>query len=160
MGPRKGMASALAALLAVGAMACSSDLDTDLWSFYRDQLTEGRALWSQHAGAAYTMRYEEYCSCGTDVGPVFIEVDATGAITAITDAVSGEAMPEAEWSDAWTVEGLFDRLDEAISQRVASYEARYDGTDGYPTSAAIDYEHATSGDEVNFRITQVTWPGG
>lgn len=158
MGPINVKASmAAVAVLAVGWLACSS-LDSDLWGYYRDQLAEGRALWSAHAGTAYTMRYEEYCSCGTAIGPVLIDVDADGAITAVTDMASGEAMPQEQWSDAWTVEGLFDLLEEAIRQEVARYEANFDPTDGFPTSGAIDYEHATAGDEINFRITELTWP--
>lgn len=157
MRPRTVKASVLAVLLATGTLACSS-LDSDLWGYYRDQLSHGRTLWSAHAGSAYTMRFEEYCSCGTAIGPVFIDVDADGAITGVTDVASGEAVPQAEWGDAWTVEGLFGLLDDAIRQEVARYEAHFDPTDGFPASGAIDYEHAVAGDEINFRITSVTWP--
>jgi hypothetical protein len=146
---RSLLAPALASVLALAAVPCLADQQSDL--------AAGRARWRAAAIAEYEYGYHKYCACHPDTPPETIVTVHDGKVTRVRHRPVGydrevEAPRGLEYY--WTIDGLFDLIAAAID-RQASVRAAYDETLGYPTEIHVDYDADLIGDEVDIDVTRL-----
>ena len=75
-----------------------------------------------------------------------------GAIVSVESVATGAPQDPAFY---YTVEGLFDLLEDSIDQSVASLSASYDSGLGYPTSGYIDRNQMIADEELGFQSSNL-----
>ncbi len=139
--------------LVLVSAACSSDAATDnagepngdgveqTTDPVRQQLAEARQIWAQTGVDTYTVSYAFNCFCPA------IDVDVTvadGQITAATKTTDGVAEATDE---GYTVEDMFDEIENALDAGAHSVEATYDSATGRPVSFFIDEDDGLADEE-------------
>jgi hypothetical protein len=100
-----------------------------------EQLRDARARWEAAAITDYTISYQPVCFCPQAL---------------LTGIVVNGVGDRQGWLD---VEMMFEQLETALSEGVASFSAEYDPTLGYPTDYYIDFDRMTADEE--FGVTSV-----
>ncbi len=95
-----------------------------------EELAAARALWDTVGIADYTLRYRITCFCPEVIRTVTV---TGGEITDVVD--EGDPFPGLP---TFTVEGLFDEIEQALLAGAASVTATYDEATGVPLSHFID----------------------
>lgn len=108
-----------------------------------DALADARQRWADHGGAPYAMRIERFCECA-EHQVRFVAVDDAGATVLAEDAYG-------EDQDAWTIESLFDEIDEA-TRTAAAVRVLFDAATGVPATLEIDPDETTADEELELGI--------
>jgi hypothetical protein len=119
---------ALTVILATALAGCSDDGTGP--GNNTSQYTNAKALWQAARPVRYSFVASRACECLPDAaGPVRIEVNGTSIVSVThihTDAIINPAL----W---FSVDGLFDLIDEELRTRPTLLDAEYDGSNGHPT---------------------------
>ena len=114
------------------------------------ELQFARHRWAQQHPASYSLTVANWCYClPASTGPVVVVVRA-GQVESRHYVSSGDPVPSAYAEHFPTVEGLFTRIDDALSRHPATLEVDYDPNLGYPTRIAIDFDLRMADDEVTY----------
>jgi hypothetical protein len=95
-----------------------------------------REVWRARGITDYYLRVAVGCFCPWPGNPAVLEV-RRGTLVALRDTAGKRAGPVREPWSLYTVEGLFDAVEQS-ARRVDVLEVRYDPTYGYPTSIRGD----------------------
>lgn len=107
-----------------------------------------RARWVASGIRDYRFEFRQQCECGPALADAAVVEVRGGAVTRVSYRDSGgEASSDARALFP-TVDGLFDRIEDAIQRNAASLTVSYDGALGYPTLISIDYDLQVIDDEV------------
>jgi hypothetical protein len=138
----------LGLIAAIGLPACegSSDSKTNQ-SSQQAPLNSNRALWRSWALLDYQFTYRMQCFCMSD--EVVITV-SNGLVTQAFRTRDGTFLSAQERTNLPTIEVLFDKVQEAINQRVYSLTVIYNAQRGYPESIQIDNIKNAIDDEVGY----------
>jgi len=117
------------------------------------QLQAARLKWERARPAAYTITVARWCECTQEMsGPVVVAV-RDGAIESRTYVASAAAVGPT-YADLFpSIDGLFERIDDAHRRRAASVEVTYDPEFGFPVTISIDYDRVMADDELTYRAT-------
>ena len=117
------------------------------------QLQAARLKWERARPAAYTITVARWCECTQEMsGPVVVTV-RDGAIESRTYVASAAAVGPT-YADLFpSIDGLFERIDDAHRRRAASVEVTYDPRFGFPVTISIDYDRVMADDELTYRAT-------
>lgn len=139
-----------ATLLAASLAACADPAGPGT-------LQSNRAKWEAAGPASYTYRLQRTCFCILeDVQPVRITVQS-GAVTAVTSATTGDALPPDEAAlFQITIDSLFNWVETAAGGAADAVTAEYDATLGYPRMVSIDYVKNAVDDEIAFSALLLT----
>jgi hypothetical protein len=94
-----------------------------------NEVRAARARWEAAAVTDYTISYQPVCFCPQ---------------TLLSGIVVNGVRDRRGWLD---VEMMFDQLETALRDGVASFSAEYDPTLGYPTDYYIDFDRMTADEE-------------
>lgn len=128
----------------------------------KERLNEAKQKWVQRNSTQYDFFLIRNCYCaysGSEVvlsvqGGVLAEVKDSGAAGQSRFTVAQSDYNPAENAIAnrfWTVEEAFNKIQEALDQRVELLEVTYDEESGFPTRIEIDYSKNTMRDELDLR---------
>lgn len=133
-------------VVAFGTLAaCSS-------SIQEQELAEAREQWSRQP-RSYELTWQQDCFCSIDmVRPIRIRV-VEGQITSATFVDDRVDVPESIRDTLVTVDGVFDRIEDAIDDGAAQIDVEYDATWGYPASLYIDYSRRTADEELAMQLS-------
>jgi hypothetical protein len=124
----------VAAALLAATSACDV-LSPDRWNERRDVLEYHRELWQSHAIGSYRfVHHEEGDTQRAAAGPVDVVV-GDGVITNVEPLTVTGVTPQTEWY--WTLDELFDFIDDAISRRPNQFQIVYHSVLGFPTFVNI-----------------------
>ena len=117
------------------------------------QLQAARLKWERARPAAYTITVARWCECTQEMsGPVVVTV-RDGAIESRTYVASAAAVGPT-YADLFpSIDGLFERIDDAHRRRAASVDVTYDPGFGFPVTISIDYNRIMADDELTYRAT-------
>lgn len=117
------------------------------------ELRAARALWVQRRPASYDITVARFCFCTSEgVGPAIVSV-RDGVVTSRTYVATGSAVGPT-YADLFpSIDGLFQKIDDARRRRAASLSVEYDRAFGFPTVIAIDYDRTMADDEITYRAT-------
>lgn len=110
------------------------------------ELEQNQERWAQHNISTYEYRLQRLCFCGF-VDPVDVTV-RDGIITAVVVVDSQEELEPSMFEQFYTVDGLFQVVQDALDGEAHSIVATYDPEFGYPVDIAIDYIEQAIDDEV------------
>ena len=147
----RAVVSIAAAALALGACDVTGpDVQTQLMR----QLRTHEALWAEEGAGTYSMRVELHCAC-TDPYDVELQV-VDGVVESGVHVFSGDALTAAELAEQLTLPDFFDLVEDALDRRVAGITVSYDQDVGYVQHLYIDYNGGTTGDDVEYFISDYT----
>ncbi len=137
--------------MAVSLVAsCSDPLGPE-----QEALDRNLARWRRLAPAHYSYRYHLQCFCGPALTRPMILVVRDGEVAGATYVETGEPVDQPVLLWLPTVEGLFERIREAIDQEAEVLVVEYDEEFGYPTLASVDISRMIADEEYSFTASQL-----
>ena len=131
------------------------DAPTYSISEVKSSLDAHRDIWRHtiSQGNSYTMKLERVCYClGTYRGPFNIHV-VNGAVDSATYE-DGTEVNDDILSGLLTVEGVMDRIQDALNRGYVEVNVRYDSM-GYPSEFSSDSSRLIADDEITYKISNV-----
>jgi len=113
-------------------------------------LTSACAMDDHGLGAAH-QRWT-LCFCPTEMTDAIRLTVAAGQITDAVYVDSQQAVAPVYRQNLLTIDGLFDKIQNALDRNAEQLDVTYDPVMGYPTSIAIDYRKQTSDDEISYTV--------
>lgn len=110
------------------------------------ELEQGQERWAQQNISTYTFRLQRICFCAL-VDPVNVTV-RDGDITTIVVADSQDELDPSMFAQFYTVDGLFQVVQDALDGDAHSVVVAYHSEFGYPVDVAIDYIEMAIDDEL------------
>ena len=114
-------------------------------------------MWEQTRSIDYTYEYNVLCECSDHFGQTVKVTVTNGEIESVVYTEDGELgmlrikagdPPVTAGSPRYhTIDGLFDVVQDAITDEAEQITASYDSEFGYPTNVAIDYHLNAIDDE-------------
>lgn len=118
-------------------------------------LASARARWGATGPATYTYHYRLSCFCPPQLLETARVSVSDGRVTSVHLLDSDVPAPPDSYDLYETIEGLFERLAVALASEPAVFEATYDGTLGYPTSARVDVSEQIADEEYSFTASDL-----
>lgn len=142
---------AVSALVLLGLLSVSSACSDPLGP-QEDALRVARARWAEAEIHGYRLDLQRLCFCGGDyTSVVTIEVLDDGIVSA-TYQESGEPFTDS-FSELYTVDDLFEEIEDAVRREAYSLEVDYDPILGYPTDIWIDYSANIADEERGYLVS-------
>lgn len=145
-----GPAAVLA--LALGAAGCSSTGPSDDLERERERLEQARAQWRAQGPLDYRYTFRRSCFCAPMVREPAVVTVRRGQIASVQSVADGAPLDPALY---YTIEGLFELLEDAIDQEADQLSASYDSGLGYPTSGYIDRNFMIADEELGFQASEL-----
>ncbi len=111
-------------------------------------LNEHIALWQRSNIASYQYIYRRLCFCPQEQDIVVIVV--SGQVSQAFRSPAGTFLTASELANVFTVEGLFNKVQDAINQRVSKLTVTYNSQLGFPESISIDPIQNLADDETTY----------
>jgi hypothetical protein len=140
------------AITAVLAFTACDVFSLDTLNDDRDRLNDARERWENEGFFSYEFVLDRDCFCSIAVRPARIVVQS-GIILSITAVDEEDPLAAEEESYYFSIEGLFDFIEDAIAQGAAGLDVRYDEESGYPASIYVNYVRGTSLDDVRYNVS-------
>ncbi|MFV1977387.1 MAG: DUF6174 domain-containing protein [Candidatus Scalindua sp.] len=109
-------------------------------------------LWKDSGILSYRYEYRKLCFCPPQENVVVIIEE--GLVSEAFYTPSGVFLTEAELERLFTMEGLFEVIQNAITSNVASLNVTYNVDYGYPERISIDVDEAIADEEVTHLVTE------
>ncbi|CAJ1967670.1 unnamed protein product [Cylindrotheca closterium] len=107
-------------------------------SKWQNELGAAKALWSKQNLSTYNYRFFRQCEC--------IEEANTEALVKVVDGnVAAIDLGSPTFGEAFTMDGLFTIIEDAINAKAFRVDVTYNREYGYPISVYIDYEEMVVG---------------
>ncbi len=123
------------------------------------ELDAARELWASEGQSDYTLYVKRDCFCALEPrDDVFVTVrdgDVESALANSGDENYDESVPRDEWYAWYTVAGMFDQIEDALST-AADVQASYDESYGFPRSVTVDYVLNAADDEISYEMRDYT----
>lgn len=137
--------AAAALLTATGCIVFVGPRDAD--GELRD-LVAAKARWNTSGVSDYDMVVRALCFCVYGGQEVRVTVRA-GRVTTATLVQGGQSLPTENY---YSVEGLFDLIENAVERNAKEIDATYDSARGYPRLFQIDYSEMIADEEYGHEI--------
>ena len=112
-----------------------------------------RLLWRSERPSAYDYTLRLSCFCGGEVTRAVVIVVRGDVVESRTYADDGALVP-AQFNGTFpTIDGMFDKIQDAIDRNSARVDVSYDPARGYPVSIALDGSTQIADDESSYTIT-------
>jgi hypothetical protein len=120
----------------------------------RQAYEKNLALWQSQAIPHYRFDLKVGCNCPWySMMPLAVEVK-NGEILSMVASNGGDITPYADtFRPHGTIEGLFDRVDSAISSGANKLAIQYDARYGFPNSIIIDQSRFMTDDGIGYYVT-------
>lgn len=139
------------ALLALLGLGCGTTGPSDPLEDERERLQQARAQWRSLGIADYRFTFQRSCFCAPSLRePALVNV-LRGDIVSVEDMAGAPQDPDLYY----TVEQLFEVIEDAIDQGAARLSVTYDPGLGYPTSAFIDRSEMIADEELGFEASRL-----
>lgn len=156
---RNVSAVALSALLFAG---CGSDefdprppaVGGPSYLAVQESLDEKRSDWDAAAMNSYDYHYRRSCFC-PEGGKTVVVTVAEGEVTEAFYLEGGVYLSDTELQWVYTIDGLFDEVQDAIDERVYELSVEYHETLGYPSRIAIDVDEMMVDEEITHFVSDL-----
>lgn len=119
------------------------------------QMANARARWEASGPEAYSYHYRLSCFCVPQLLETARVSVTDGQITSVHLLDSDAPAPPDTYDFYSTIDGLFDRLAEALATDPVVFEVTYDEALGYPTSAQVDISEQIADEEYSFTASNL-----
>lgn len=136
------------ALLVALTASCATNDDHGLGA--------ARARWAEQHLTTYKITSQTGCFCPFEmVDPIRLVVTAD-QVTAASYVADQRAVSDVILRNQLTVEGAFDKIQDALDRHAADLKVTFDPQRGYPTSIQIDYAKNAADDEWSLKLSDLT----
>ncbi len=104
------------------------------------RLDKQRAYWGQHGSDSYTLQYDVLCECSDNTDQPVTVIVTDGQVMSGTH------------EEAYTIDVLFDRIHQAISEQADDLTVVYNREFGYPAYIEIDLYILSVDDEYEITV--------
>lgn len=139
---------ALVALLGMFLLGC--DKDDSKRNERQVALDNNTALWNDSGITSYQYTYRRLCFCLPQEDIVVVVVSA--AVTEAYYTPSGTVLANEDLESLFTIEELFDLIQEAIDSKVARLDVVYNKDYGYPEDIYIDWDEHMADEEIRYVV--------
>ena len=137
-------------ILAVVLAGCSAVASAS------SELEQNRALWEQQDSQNYSFELFILCFCPYGGQMPLSIVVSDGEVVSLATADGSDPGPSLEYfSQADTIEELFDIIETAQSGAADEVKVQYDPDYGYPVSIDIDYIEEAIDDEISYQVANL-----
>ncbi len=138
-------------LLAASSLVCANEVVT------AHRTLKARENWELAHPENYSFMLERNCYCA---GPRRVRVQVRqGRVVRVEDLESGERYTDEKTLRRYpTIEQLLTLIDEAMKKKPDSLTIVYDRRLGYPSRIYIDYSYRIADEEIDYRISNLTFP--
>ena len=147
---RTGQIKYVVIFLVLCMVGCRHVDDTPEQNTQQLELNKNRTLWSEAAISNYQYTYRRSCFCPPQ-DDVVVLVTA-GMVSEAFYTPSGTYLADDELTYIYTIEELFDTIQEAINTRVAYLQTTYNSELGYPEDIFIDRSSQIADEEMGYHI--------
>lgn len=138
------------AMLAGMAAACSDPV-----SGQQRELDSNRDLWRGENITEYTYTLQITCFCPPEITqPVVVRV-SQDSILSVVGAASGQPVEGSLIANFYTVDDLFEVVQDAIDREAHQLSVTYDADLHYPISIVIDYDERAVDEELALTASQL-----
>lgn len=136
-----------AALAAVSILSCIGDPDAPGFNAHRAQ-------WDQNEPALYAYTVRHVCFCYGKGAPVHVVASRESVLTAKMEGydslgiLAGAPSPQ-----SYSIDSLFNEVDEKLRYRHDSRRVSFDSAYGFPASVYIDFEKQAADEEYGLEIS-------
>ncbi len=120
----------------------------------QNELATNRQQWEAVGLIDYRFTFERSCFCPPEFSPRVTITVKNRAVESVRDAESGEVLPDPPYS--YTVDDLFDIIQEAIDEAAVEVRAEYNAELGYPVDVYIDTYATVIDEEYSMKIRDFT----
>jgi Family of unknown function (DUF6174) len=157
-GAGRGRGRALLALVEIGLVlgACAESTsptspDSDDRQATVAAFGQARDVWRRKGPRSYRYVFQQICFCAPPVtDPVVITVQ-NGLVTRVAKEATGAPVDEADLSRYLSIDGLFQRIQDAIDAHADEIRVSYDPALAYPTDVLLDPSHKIADEEVRYQ---------
>lgn len=114
-------------------------------------LNDRIALWQQAKLSSYQYIYRKQCFCPPEEGIVVVVVDSQ--VSQAFRTPSGIFLSTQERVNVFTIDQLFEKVQDAINRRVYSLNVSYNSTYHYPELIVIDGNQNLADDEIGYSVS-------
>lgn len=118
-------------------------------------LEANRRLWAAQQRTAYEVTYRVSCFCPAAFQGPFTVTVVDGRFQSIRPQPGGDDLA---LMAVYTVEGLFDLIEDAYDRKAHRVEVTYHPELGYPEHVFIDYEEQVVDEELGVDVIGIAWP--
>lgn len=134
-----------AALAALSLTGCIGDPEAP-------DLDAPRALWGRMEPVSYGYTVRHTCFCVG--GPVYVVADRDSVLTAKMEGPApGDTLTDVPSPQDYSMEALFDEVEERLQRRHDSHRVSFDPAYGFPADIYIDFEKGVADEEYGLVIT-------
>jgi hypothetical protein len=144
--------AALVSVLGLALAGCGVTGPTGSLDRERQRLEQARAQWRSQGITDYQFTFRRSCFCAPAAREPALVTVRQGAIVSVESVSNGAPQDPALY---FTIEGLFDLLEDAIDGDADQLTASYDSALGYPASAFIDRNFMIADEELGFQSTDL-----
>ncbi len=146
-------------LLELTVLAWLAGACSDPVSGQQRELDTNRDLWDAANIVDYTYRLQITCFCPPEITrPVIVQV-GQDSIVSVVDVTSRERVQSSLIGSFYTVDGLFDVIQDAIDSEAHELSVSYDPDLHYPSRIVIDYDERAVDEELALTASDLV-PGG
>ncbi len=119
------------------------------------ELDSHRDLWNDENITEYTYTLQITCFCPPEITqPVVVRV-SQDSILSVVNAANGEPVDGSLLGNFYTVDDLFDVVQDAIDGEAQQLSVTYDADLHYPSSIVIDYDERAIDEELGLTASQL-----
>jgi len=128
------------------------------WEELKAELKAARELWRTRGLDTYHFEFRwNFCNCHPDFLE-WVRVDVRDKVlVGVTRLSTGEPLPPDRWSH-YTVEGMFQWIEDRLSQHPEVMRVRFNPDLGYPTDGYYDLMSMLADEEIGFELAAVRSP--
>ena len=128
------------------------------WEELKAELKAARELWRTRGLDTYHFEFRwNSCNCHPDFLE-WVRVDVRDKVlVGVTRLSTGEPLPPDRWSH-YTVEGMFQWIEDRLSQHPEVMRVRFNPDLGYPTDGYYDLTSMLADEEIGFELAAVRSP--
>ncbi len=119
------------------------------------ELAAKRTQFQQAMTGSYQFQWRQSCECTQDTTAPMLVTVTNGAISSAIYIETELPVPAAIRANLDTIEGVFDRIQDAIDDNAHMIYVEYDSELGFPKSVAIDYSEQIADEELSLVISNV-----
>lgn len=104
---------------------------------------------------SYSFHWRESCECTNEATDEMLITVTNGVISDAIYVATEQPVPANIRSHLLTIEGVFDKIQDAIDDNAFMIHVEYDTELGYPRSVAVDYDQHVADEELSLVISNV-----
>lgn len=119
------------------------------------ELEGARTMFHQNMSNNYSFHWRQSCECSPDATAEMLITVTNGAISDAIYVQTEQPVPANIRATLLTIDGVFDKIQDAIDEDAHMITVQYDTELGFPSSVAVDYSEQIADEELSLILSNV-----